>query len=130
MATSKLTNAQQKVFDKLIRDYDEANNMDFETWAWKSNWCGGGFSHHSFDEVIDALRWFGKRDCPKNVDGYVEEKLARLRKKYENFRAGILHTVTSSNTLRAMEKKGYIEIIEDTANSCYDFDTVKLLCTK
>jgi hypothetical protein len=123
--TTKLTKAQQKVMDELMRYYTEAQE-DFETWYVNSHFTNTYEKpYSSFEEAVnDHYLWIAKRDQPNDVDGYIADMLAFCRKWYEAYRSGTFQTHQNSSTLRALEKKGYIEIIVDGMN--HD-DTIRLL---
>ena len=116
--STKLTKTQQSVIDKAMSYYNEANAMDFETWCWKSKACGGS-DNGSYESVLANWKRMG-RLLEKPLSHYIDF----YRSAYEQARAGIVVVNTSSNTLRALERKGYIEIIKDGGRN---LDTIRLL---
>ncbi len=122
---NKLTKTQQEVMDKATRMYEEAQ-ADFETWFMTSDWTNTyGPEYATFEEAVNNMyMWLAKRDRPNDVEGYIKDKLDSCREDYEMFRSGVVLIHASSNTLRALEKKGCIEIIVDGGRST---DTVRLL---
>ena len=124
--TTKLTNAQAELIAYATREYAQAQT-DFETWCRTCHYCNGNRPKltSTFEEwVDDKYTWIAKRDQPRDVDGYIAEQVERLRRNYEMKRSGIIGVHTSSSTLRALEKKGLVEIIVDGRR---DFDTIRLL---
>ncbi len=125
MSTTKLTKAQQKAMDDAMKMYEEAQ-VDFETWYMTSHWTNTyEDEYETFEEAVnDNLLWIAKRDQPNDVEGYIREHLEWTRGYYEKFRSGIVEIYTSSHTLRALERRGLIEIIEEGGRST---DTIRLL---
>lgn len=123
--TTKLTKAQTEVMEEAISQYEMAQN-DFEYWFMHSSWMNSyEHNYESFEEAVeDHYRFFAKRDHRNDQEAYIKSKVENARETYEMFRSGIIHLKTSSNTIRALEKKGLIEIIKDGG---WMFDTVKLL---
>ena len=126
MKAAKLTQTQQKAIDEAMTMYEEAQ-ASFEDWFMHSRWTGGYHEHYeSFEEAVeDNYRWLARRDSRNDQEGYIAKQLAFCRRHYEEHRAGIVTMRMSSNTLRAIAKKGYIEIIEDNYRQS---DKFRLLC--
>lgn len=80
-----------------------------------SSYCNVGYrKYDSFEEAVeDHYGWFARRDQPNDIEGYYKKRLDSCRKSYEKFNSGIVYAHISSNTLRALEKKGLIEIVKD-----------------
>lgn len=129
--TTKVTPAQAEVLAKAVRMVVQAQTMDFETWFMRSNYMSGegnvryGVFLATFEEAVeDHFRFFAKRDHRHNQEAYINEQVEDARREYEEHRKGIVYAHTSSNTLRALEKKGLIEIIKDGRRN---LDTIRLL---
>lgn len=84
--------------------------------------------------VNSRLKYLGERSDYEEVKRHEEERFDILSedeitfytKIYEMAKENIVRTYANSNTIRALEKKGYIEIITDAANS-NKIDKVKIL---
>jgi translation initiation factor 2 alpha subunit (eIF-2alpha) len=124
--TAKLTKTQQEAMDKAMRLYNDAQ-MSFEDWFMHSEYANTyGEQYDSFEDAVEKnYRWFAKRDRKNDQEGYIRERVEWIRGKYEEFRKGIVYMYVSSNTLRALEKKGYIKIIVDGGRLS---DKAQLLC--
>jgi len=123
--TCKITEAQAKVLADAIRDYAQAQT-DFENWFMTSYFTNGfDEKYDSFEDAVEKNYGFlARRDRPNDIEGYYKEHLDFCRKYYDKYRVGIVDTHTSSNTLRALEKKGLIEILHDGKR---DRDWIRLL---
>lgn len=118
MASIKLTKAQQAVMDDLHRKREDFLACEsFEDFAINCYSCRG------FDSYEDLLKWeyrLGKKSGDRTV--------AYMHLSYERQKQDIFLTHASSHTLRALERRGLIEIIEDSAGASYaGVDVVKLL---
>lgn len=124
MAT-KLTKAQAKVLAEAISRYEMAQN-DFEYWFMHSDWTNSyEHNYESFEAAVeDKYRFFAKRDHRNDQEAYIKSRVEKAREVYEMFRSGIIKVKTSSNTIRALEKKGLVEIIKDGG---WMFDEIRLL---
>lgn len=114
MTNVKLTKAQAEAIASMTHKYAQAQT-DFETWFMTSNFCNGGFKRYdSFQQAVeDHYGFFARRDQPNDIEGYYKEHLNFCRGYYEKFRNGVIDAHISSNTLRALEKKGLVEILID-----------------
>lgn len=122
---TKITEAQAKVLADAIRHYAQAQ-FDFEYWFMHSDWMNGyEHNYESFEAAVeDHYRFFAKRDHRDDQEGYIRSELAKARRRYEEFRSGVITVHTSSNVIRALEKKGLIEIIKDGG---WMLDKIRLL---
>ena len=111
MTQFKLSQAQQKVFDRAKEDIDEARSMNFYDWFKKHSWSG--YADYS-DEEID-----------KHLE--VNDKNNFWKKLYNDNVNGIAHTHCNGKTLYKLESLGLIEIIRDGTNKTFDYDFVKVL---
>lgn len=105
----KLSKAQQEVLETAKRNIDKARTYDYPEWLKKINpFYDGGTAY--------------QQKC-------YEEALAReeLKDSWENDRKGIVLTHCSSHTIRALERLGFIEIIEDSVETNGCVDIVKVL---
>lgn len=95
-----LTKRQKEVMEKIWGKIENAKNLDPNEWGRK----------------IYCHQW----------DRMTEETKARELEEYDNLRNNISLTWESGRTLRALEKKGYIEILVDATNR-NTVDTVRVL---
>jgi hypothetical protein len=99
MTNAKLTKTQQEVLDRAIDHINEARAIDFEAWVIRSG------IHKTFDEYFKwMVAWNGREMAEKFV--------TMDREFYNDTRNGIVTLQANTNTLKALEKKGYIKIIE------------------
>ena len=107
---TKITEAQAKVLADATRKYAQAQ-FDFEYWFMHSDWMNGyERNYESFEAAVeDHFRFFATRDHKGHEDEYIQSELARVKSRYEEFRSGVVTLQTSSNTIRALEKKGLID---------------------
>lgn len=124
--TTKVTPAQAEAFAEAVRDIAQARAVDFETWFMYGHYTNTyGEKYESFEDAVEKhYRFFARRDHKSNQEAYIKECVNRAREQYEKFRSGIGHCSASSHTIRALEKKGLIEIINDGRRS---YDTIRLL---
>ena len=115
-----LTPEQEKALESPIRLRDEARAAaSFEAWFMCNSWYDTKYDFErgrfaSFEDAVnDEFLFFAKRDGAGDVDGYIANRIAEAKEYYEEFRSGIVYGCMSSNTLRALERKGVIEILED-----------------
>lgn len=103
----KLSKVQQEVLDHAKTEIDLARKLDYPDWLKATD--------HYFQ--------------PENRSEALQEAIEKeCRKKYwENDRKGIVLTHCSSHTIRALEKRGLIEIIEDSIETGGSIDVVKVL---
>lgn len=126
--TAKISDAQAKVLADAIREYAQAHEYDFEYWFMHSEYMGGG-SYASFEDAVEGhYRFFAKRDHKRDQEGYIKQSVEKAKATYEKQRSGIVTVHTSSNTIRALERKGLIEIIRDGGlTGTWMHDTIRLL---
>jgi len=109
-----ITKTQAQVLADAIRNYAQAQ-ASFETWFRTCYWVNG--SQPFFGTFEDAVEkhygFFARRDQPNDIDGYYKKEIDWVRGYYEMFRSGVVEVHASSNTIKALEKKGLIEIIYD-----------------
>ena len=117
----KLTTVQQKLID------DAKAKIDFARTHTLREWVINNFGYGGTEESIEqSARWRDEhwgnnagdivRDSLKKAIAYYEAE----PEQYNEERNGIIKwTYNNSNTLRALEKKGVIEIIED-GGACSD----------
>ena len=96
--TAKLTKTQQRVIDEAKASIEEARTKSFEDWVTST-------AHELVEELPE--RW-----------------VSVLRRDYDGLREGIAIVKASSNTLRALETKGFIEIVSDGGRN---IDHIKLV---
>jgi hypothetical protein len=96
--TAKLTKTQQKVIDEAKASIEDARTKSFEDWVYSTT-----------REVVEELpeRW-----------------VSAFRRDYDGLREGVAIVKASSNTLRALEAKGIIEIVSDGGRN---IDYIKLV---
>lgn len=122
-----LTPAQEKALERPIRLRDEARAAaSFEAWFMCNDWYGTERGEYATfeDAVNDKFLFFAERDGAGDVDGYIANEIAKAKERYEEFRSGIVYAHMSSNTLRALERKGIIEVMRDGRNM---FDKFRLI---
>jgi len=103
--TAKLTKTQQAVLDKLIAKRDSARNA-----GSYRNFYKGALGTNSFEEFVakqveNDRKWFGKEStCEEMANCFI--------KKYEDLcnGIGVYIRCVDTRTLKALEKKGYIEL--------------------
>lgn len=122
---TKITDAQAEALADAIRKYAQAQ-YDFEFWFMHStymNVCERNYE--SFEAAVeDHYRFFAERDHRNDQDEYIKSQIERCRRTYEEQRSGVVTITTSSHTIRALEKKGLIEIIKDGGRM---YDKIRLL---
>lgn len=97
-----LTSTQQQVMQGFKKDIDYARNCE------------------TYDQYIDNSNY---SNAFKKM--YKENK--NMKQHYLNEQIGIVLAMTSSNTLVALEKKGFIQIIKDSANQYCGVDVIQVL---
>ena len=128
----KLTKSQQYVMDDAKREIDYARSHDFLHWISNAHgydldvdWDAHSNPYLSNDRIMkEALMMVEKDKHPTIVDGYEVFPAGHWMSKYEAEKEGITLTHASSNTLRALERMGLIEIIHDAGRG---IDTIKVL---
>ena len=128
----KLTKAQQDVMDWAKKEIDYARTHDFLHWISYTSgydldldWDAHPNPYLSNEGVMnEALRMVEKDKHPTIVDGYEIFPAGYWMSRYEARKEGIAITHASSNTLRALERMGLIEIINDAGRG---IDTIKVL---
>ncbi|MBQ2639143.1 MAG: hypothetical protein IJF92_00035 [Bacilli bacterium] len=84
--------------------------------------------------VNSRMRYIGERQDYEEIKKHEKNRFDKLSddeikfyiKVYEMGKNNMVRTYANSNTIRALEKKGYIEIIFDAANS-NSIDKIKVL---
>lgn len=107
----KLTKTQHQVFDKLCKEHLDAHNKTFEEWVCRDD------DFADYNDFLEYANKFGKKEAERTIEFY-----KTLYDEARNQNIYLAHT--SSNTLRAMERKGLIEIIRDGGKY---MDKVRLL---
>ena len=128
--TAKITQAQAKGLANAVQQYAQAHEWDFEYWFMHSAYMNTyEHNYESFEDAVeDKYRFFAKRDHKRDQEGYIANRVEDAKKDYEEHRQGIVITHTSSNTIRALEKKGIIEIISDGGLVAgWMYDKIRLL---
>ena len=102
---NNLTKTQVKIMERAYNDILQAK------------------SHETYEDYLKA-------NYLQKAQWILDIELVKQEQKYswlEN-RKNIVYTYTNSNTLRALEKKGYIKILEDTAGyQSPSYDKVKVI---
>lgn len=118
----KLTKAQAKVMEGAKHEIDYARTHDFIHWVARhftqcdleTDWDSHPNQYLSNAKALqDALEIVAKDSKPTVIDGFEIFPANHLREKYESEKLGETLTITSSNTLRALERMGLIQIIKD-----------------
>ena len=119
---TKLSKKMQEAFDKMTLRFREANDKSFEEWSVDSEWCGNakynGFMTYEqkFQRQVER---FGREEAERNAE--------HSRETYENARNGIVEGEWNTATLRALEGRGYIEVLHIGGGKFQGFDKVRLL---
>ena len=116
---TKLSKKMQEAFDKMTLRHQEACNKGYEEWAVDSEWCG-------YARDNDFMTY--EQEFERKVERFGRESAERSdryrRKTHEDARNGIVKGQWNTVTLRALESRGYIEVLKVGGEN---FDTVKLL---
>lgn len=106
---AKLSKTQQEVLETAKRDINKARTLDYPEWLKEINHFYAGNTEY-------------QKKCYK-------EALEReeMKRYWENERNAIVFTHCSSHTIRALERMGLIEIIEDSVETGGSIDVVKIL---
>lgn len=129
----KLTKAQQSVMDHAKSEIDYARTHSFLYWIaknftqmplekdWDSHPNPNLSNKYAMDKATKAVE-----DDKLPVVAYGVEIFPENHRRiaYENEKKGITTTITSSNTLRALERLGLIKIIHDGRNGV---DTIQVI---
>ena len=100
-----LTKTQVKIMERAYKDIYQAK------------------THQTYEEYLKA-NYLQKAQWILDIEMEKQEQKDRWLENRKN----IVYTYTNSNTLRALEKKGYIKILEDTAgHQSPSYDKVKVI---
>ena len=124
MDVSKLTESQRKVMDDVYNKVEYARTHTLDEWALKQR-----FHKDSIEDILSVQRWneFGYKSQEQAIErtkNAVEEYKNTYKEYYENARNGQPLTTASTSTLKALEKRGFIRIIETGGTSP---DTIELV---
>lgn len=119
MSDVKLTKVQERTYERATKFIEQAFEMDFQTWCWKSDFNGGGNVLHSYEDFERECAWFQKT-FGTPVDVRIENHRTMW---FEARNRGIAVVRANSATLRAMERKGVIEIVKLGGSG---FDRIRL----
>ena len=106
----KLSKTMQAVLDHAKCDIDLARKLNYPEWLMATNHCF---------QNTDSEYW------QKQYKKALAEEY--LKKYWEMHRNAEVLTHCSSHTIRALEKRGLIEIIEDSVETGGSIDVVKIL---
>ena len=118
----KLTKAQQEVLDLAKREIDYARTHDFLHWiakdhgyALETDWDAYPNPYLSNENALREAQEMVEADSRPTYteEGYEIRPAGWSRQQYEKRKTGIVFTITSSHTLRALETRGLIRIIKD-----------------
>lgn len=122
---AKLSKAMIEVLDQITADIQLAKENDYPEWLMvklpNCDWREERFEHITDAELKQRLIAEAKARWEKRV----AEKY--LYEYWEMGRDSIALTNCNSGTIRAIEKRGYIEIMKDTANQSGGVDRVRLV---
>ena len=122
MATMKLTKAQQEVMNHAKQNIDYARTHDFIHWIARhftqldleKDWDAFPNPYLSNEIALQRAREAVENDKHPVMSNDIEIFPANHRRSaYEDEKNGITLCIASSNTLRALERMGLIEIITD-----------------
>lgn len=94
--SAKFTKIQQQVIDEAKASLDSVKGKTLEEWVAEREFCD------TFEEFREEL---------KGREGLFDSLMKIYKREYDNIVDGIAYVTASSNTLRALEKKGAIEVI-------------------
>ncbi len=128
----KLTKAQEDVMKFAKREIDYARAHDFLHWISNAHgydldqdWDAHPNPYLSNESVMQQALEAVEKDKQPVMYGDIEIfPVGHWFRKYEAEKDGITLTHASSNTLRALERMGLIEIINDAGRG---IDTIKVL---
>ena len=128
----KLTKTQQDLMDWAKRQIDYARTHDFIHWLSNAHgydldldWDAHPNPYLSNEQVWkDAQMMVEKDKKPVIIEGHEIFPAGWWMSKYEAEKEGIITTQASSNTLRALQRMGLIEIIHDAG---IWIDTIRVL---
>ena len=118
----KLSKAQQSVLDFAKKEIEYARTHDFLHWIAKhftqldleEDWDSFPNPYLSNEEAMKRAIEAVENDKNPVMYGDIEIFPANHRRiQYEEEKNGVALTIASSNTLRALERMGLIEIIKD-----------------
>ena len=124
---SKLTPSQRKVMERVYDNVEFARTHSPLEWGLRQRY--DRVTLDGMDDYILVKRYAdynfkSAEDAKERMLREAQEYADEYRKYYENLKKGIALTYTSSNTLRALESRGYIRIIEDGKSYT---DTVEII---
>lgn len=122
---AKLSKTMIEVLNKAYEDIKIAKENDYPTWLMKTvshfDWREERFSKWTGREAVAKVIAQSKENWEKHVsENYIKEY-------WEEHRNNIVLTRCSSETIRALEKRGYIRIIRDSTGERIGIDKVEVL---
>lgn len=118
----KLTKVQKELYNELLNKIELAkSSKDLKQYVINLQMEGINTDRKDYKSVLEHIE--------NRYDKNVNEMERIYTKHYNDARNNIILTHANSNTLRALENKGYIKIINDAANckSGFGIDKVKVL---
>lgn len=122
---ANLSKTMIEVLDRITADIQMAKENDYPEWLMlKLPNCD--WREERFEHIANAER---KQRLIAEAKARYDKRLAEkyLYEYWEMGRDNIALTTCSSGTIRAIEKRGYIKIIKDTANQSGGIDRVELI---
>ena len=114
----KLSKTQQEVLNKIINDIEFAKRFNNSKDWYIASECEYAKHTIRYNELIEIYT--------KQYNGYSNETINLFEQSWNDKLNNIATTRCNSGTLKALEKAGYIEIIEIMNGTC-GVDTVRLL---
>lgn len=129
MDISKLTASQKDVMEKAYKDVELARTHSLDEWAMYNTTNGAAVTLEEAKQNYRPItnwedyRYDSQEAAIQSLMKNVNNRKKNWSSRYEEDKKGIVWTETSSATLRALEKKGYIEILHDQG---IGIDTVRI----
>ena len=129
MDLSGLTPAQRDVMEGAYSNVEFARTHTLQEWAL-SRVTGGFYTVEQMKQGYRPVtewqdyRYKSQEDSIRRQLDYAEDYADKYGENYEAAKRGQVLTTTSTNTLRALQKRGFIEILDDGGRTP---DTVRII---
>ena len=110
---SKLSKEQSRVMEDAYRQIEWARRLDLHDWAMREKFNVINPEESIIVQRYDNYGYPSEQYAINRLRQDAKEYAERFKDYYEERKQGIALMRASSSTLRALEKKGFIEIIED-----------------
>lgn len=112
MDTSTLTASQKKVMDRAYDKVEFARTHTIDEWALNSVTRGDSLEEYRPVKFWNSYGYKSKQEAINATMKDAESYKKNYGKFYEAEKIGQPLTTASTNTLKALEKRGYIRIVE------------------